>query len=394
MKRLSTLHSARALLKIRKNYCLGYQELHEKYGDSVLITFPIKLFVTRDNLLIEDILKDELQRFGRSQLLVKAYSIIINNGILAQEGQEWKRSRKGIINTMSFSNIQDKRQTLREHISSLIPKQSYKNLNFTEIAKTYAFKNINKLVFADAFSENQDHFKEVVDRSVTILSKKQKNPLFYSRPDYRLAVSDLNKIRRIISSKIEQKKLPQFNHGHDRFSLEAKVGQVMNILAAGYETTASTAIWCLYFMIKHGVSSKDINKAINESLRLFPAVGVLLRKSHFDTDLKGVTIPKGAEVVCNLYSLHRHEEYWDKPNEFILDRKSETNKNYKPFGHGPNVCPGKALSLIELEELFIYLLENFNISFSQTFMDGFIHHRTDATIKPAHDLLIDLEPLT
>ncbi len=394
MKRLSYLQSLKALNKIRENYCLGYQSLHELYGDSVLITFPLKLFVTRDNSLIEEILKDDLQKFGRSHLLLKSYGVVVKNGILAQEGEQWKKSRKGIFNTLNFSNLNEKRLIVRKHLEELIPKEAKQEFNFTEFAKTYAFRNINKLVFDNAFDKYQDRFKEIIDRSLTTLSKKQKNPLFYSRSQFKKVVHELDEIKQVVAKSFHNKEMPSLMHAHSHFPKEAIVGQVMNVLAAGYETTASTAIWCLYFMLKNKLSSGQVSSAINETLRLFPAVGVLLRKCHGDYSFSGGIIPDNAEVVCNLYSLHRHESYWDHPNEFNLARNFEGNSYFKPFGFGPTLCPGKTLALIELEELFNYLYDNFELSFSNEDMSSFINHRTDATIKPAYDLKIDLSPLT
>lgn len=392
MKSLNYLQSFRSLLRVRKNYCIGYQKVHEKYGDTVFMSFPLNLMVTRDNKLIEEILRDDLNNYGRSNLLLKSYGHVVKDGILAQEGKPWKKSRKGILSSLNFKNLDGKREVLRTHIEKLIPKKEHKKLNFTELSKNYAFKNMNKLIFEDAFDEQIDDFKLKVDHALTYLSKQQKDPLFYSRRNFKKALKNLDAIRDIISSKIDQGKLNKFNQAHDEFSKKAIIAQAMNVLAAGYETTASTGIWCMYFMIKHNISSDDINKAINETLRLFPAVGVLLRRNNGEKKIQGRVIPDGSEIVCNLYSLHRSCEYWDNPKEFRLDRNLENSKYFKPFGYGPTICPGKALSLLELEVMFQYILDNFNISFSENNMDGFIYHRTDASIKPAFDLLVDLVP--
>ena len=52
---------------------------------------------------------------------------------------------------------------------------------------------------------------------------------------------------------------------------------------------------------------------IKESLRLFPPVCVVGRVFDQDTTITGYTMPKGTSVVCHMYALHRHPDFWENP---------------------------------------------------------------------------------
>ena len=50
----------------------------------------------------------------------------------------------------------------------------------------------------------------------------------------------------------------------------------------------------------------------------------------------GLRLPKGTNVAFLIDALHRVEEYWDEPNEFLPERFSpENSKNRDPYSYIP-----------------------------------------------------------
>ena len=52
---------------------------------------------------------------------------------------------------------------------------------------------------------------------------------------------------------------------------------------------------------------------IKESMRLFPPVCAIGRVLDQDTTITGYNMPKGTEVECIMYAIHRHPDFWENP---------------------------------------------------------------------------------
>jgi len=119
-----------------------------------------------------------------------------------------------------------------------------------------------------------------------------------------------------------QTKLADFVMQQDKTSLVLKVEKTPDLLD------------CLFF----------------ETLRLYPAVPIITRAITEDFCLDDWTLMKGKCLTLSPLFVHRHEAYWSKPNEFILDRfidpaYSDAIKSaYFPFGLGQHKCIGMPLT--------------------------------------------------
>lgn len=92
---------------------------------------------------------------------------------------------------------------------------------------------------------------------------------------------------------------------------------------------------------REDVTIQDIEKMeymncfVKEVLRLYPPAAITVRQAVEDDTVCGVHIPKGVLVVIFPAVMHRLEQYWDKPDEFIperwLDKAVNNNPAYIPF---------------------------------------------------------------
>jgi cytochrome P450 family 4 len=76
---------------------------------------------------------------------------------------------------------------------------------------------------------------------------------------------------------------------------------------------------------------------IKESLRLFPAGGILGRQTTSEMELAGYTIPKGASLVLSVYGMQRSPKFWgDDAHLFRPERfEPENIKNVNPYAYEP-----------------------------------------------------------
>ena len=154
--------------------------------------------------------------------------------------------------------------------------------------------------------------------------------------------------------------------------------ELVTILLAGHETTASTLSWTWYLLSQHPEVAdrvraeamaafadrtptyEDLHRlpfpttVIQEVMRLYPPVWGLTRVAQAADEIDGYRVPAGAEVMICTYTLHRHRGFWPAPDAFRPDRFAPGSADgpahkyaYIPFGAGPRVCVGSHLGMLE-----------------------------------------------
>ncbi|XP_047182252.1 cytochrome P450 76T24-like, partial [Vigna umbellata] len=69
---------------------------------------------------------------------------------------------------------------------------------------------------------------------------------------------------------------------------------------------------------------------VKETFRLHPAVPLLLpRKAEVEFEMHGYTIPKGAQVLINVWAIGRDPNLWEKPRLFWPERFLESEIDFK-----------------------------------------------------------------
>jgi cytochrome P450 len=156
------------------------------------------------------------------------------------------------------------------------------------------------------------------------------------------------------------------------------VDEIMTLIVAGHETTASGLNWTWYLLSQHPEVQARLHaeidavdyplapelaqvetltytgQVVNEALRLYPPGWVLSRRTIEADVLGGYPIPPGTNVLLPLYLLHRHPQFWEDPDAFRPERFApghETERTrfaYMPFAAGPRHCIGETLALYEM----------------------------------------------
>ena len=125
-------------------------------------------------------------------------------------------------------------------------------------------------------------------------------------------------------------------------------------LAAGFDTTAHTLAWCLWYLGEHPQWQHPDRRraAVDEVLRLHPPGFLSSRKAAADTAFDGVDIPRGTLVFASPLLTNRRPELWDEPDRFDPTRfeRGIRGWSYLPFSAGPRTCLGVHLARLMLDE--------------------------------------------
>jgi enediyne biosynthesis protein E7 len=156
------------------------------------------------------------------------------------------------------------------------------------------------------------------------------------------------------------------------------IDEVMTLIVAGHETTASGLNWSWDLLSQHPEAEARLwaeldastelsapslaqvealpytQQVVNEALRLYPPGWALSRRTIEADVLGGFAVPPRTNVVVPLYLVHRHPRFWKDPDTFWPERFAPEHEAerprfaYMPFAAGPRHCIGETLALYEM----------------------------------------------
>lgn len=156
--------------------------------------------------------------------------------------------------------------------------------------------------------------------------------------------------------------------------------ELMTMLAAGHETTASSLAWMIERLQRHpdllarlveeaeGEESKLRMATILELQRVRPIIPAFFRRVMKPFELGEWVLPRGTNIVVSTTNLHRDERNYERPEEFDPDRflvkKAPDSARWTPFGGGVRRCIGEGFAMMEMDLVLREILRNFEITVS------------------------------
>ncbi|XP_060647492.1 probable cytochrome P450 313a4 isoform X4 [Drosophila nasuta] len=177
-----------------------------------------------------------------------------------------------------------------------------------------------------------------------------------------------------------------------------------NIVFAAFETTTNTVVYTLILLAMFPeyqekafqeprslfpstgdfeVTYRDTQNMVyldlimNESMRVLAPVPIVARQTMQDVRLSnGVVIPKGVQIVVDIFHLHRDKKVWGEnaetfnPDHFLpIHMQDRHPYSFIPFTKGIRNCIGWRYALISIKVILAKLLRNYKFSTSFKFED-------------------------
>ncbi|MEB3263582.1 MAG: cytochrome P450 [Synechococcus sp.] len=158
--------------------------------------------------------------------------------------------------------------------------------------------------------------------------------------------------------------------------------ELMTLLVAGHETTATALTWALYWIHRDGAIRQRLEQELqgfpedadptavlslpylgavcNETLRIYP-VGMLTfpRVVRQPVTLAGCAMETGSLVMGCIFLAHRREAVYPDPESFRPERfleRSYSAWEFLPFGGGSRRCIGMAFAQYEMKVVLSRIL--------------------------------------
>lgn len=164
--------------------------------------------------------------------------------------------------------------------------------------------------------------------------------------------------------------------------------ELMTLLVAGHETTASALTWVFYWVDNLPEVRDKLQRELNsfsesldpsvitklpyltavcqETLRIYPIVmTAFFRIVKSPMEIMGYNLPVGAIIIPSIYLAHHREEVYPQPKQFKPERfleKQFSPYEYLPFGGGNRRCIGMAFAQYEMKLVLATIMSRFQVS--------------------------------
>ena len=372
------------------------------------IGFGKSVLFCRDAGLLQHALQKNQKNYTKSYIQTKDLVKYIGKGLLTAEGEHWQKQRKLIQPAFHKSKLllllETMHQVILKHLSDI---KTDKPIDVFPIFNDLAFLTVIKSIFnidlSDADIASLQHTTEATQK---MLVRELRQPFLV----WWFNISGLTKkhlnltenSRKILKKLVDERK--KSNDNHDDLLdmlLTAKyedgthiddnqlIDEILILFAAGHETTSNALTFTCELLARHPEAQLKILEevhriksesndmmdwiknatytklVIEESMRLYPPAYFIDRVNIEEDHFNGMTLPKGSTLLFSVYEIHRHPDFWDKPEAFMPERflndTIKFSKNYYPFGAGPRMCIGNNFAMYEMILAILSLVEKYEI---------------------------------
>ena len=392
------------------------EQRSRRYGDFYQVTFKNSppTIVTSNPQAIEEILTAAPDTFevGRGNKMLSF--LVGDNSLLLLDGKKHRNRRRLLMPAFHGEALQKCSQEIVK-ITNRVSDRLEINQPFKvrSLMQEITMRVILSVVFGIDSGARYDRLRELL----TTLLETFNTPLNSSLIFFPFLQKDWGKfspwgrflllqqeIRTLIYAEIKERReliaLDKLDN-KDIFSLlllakdESGVGmtdeelhdELITLLFAGHETTASGLAWLFYWIhylpevqqkLRLELNSKQqfdyleineltyLNAAILETLRIYPiAAGTFARIITQPMSIMGYECEPNSWLMISIYSLHHREDLYPNSKQFNPQRfldKAYSNYEYLPFGGGNRRCIGSALALLEMKLVTATILSRFQLA--------------------------------
>jgi len=408
---------------------LFFKSIAAQYGDIVCYRpAPEPAYLLNHPDYIKHVLVDNNRNYTKATSSNLLFNKIVGDGLLTTEGETWRKQRRmmqpafhhtrlekldGMIVDATLAMLEGWQRAFESNQPIDVPRE------MSALTLTVTTRSLFGVDLGDEVRE----VGEVINRAANFLEKPSSPQLIQSSREFGAVVDRIIQQRKqnfkdggdLLSSMI----MARDEHSGAAMDDEQLRNQVMTLMLAGYETTASTLTWTWYLLSQNlwamdrlrrevretlgrrppRFSDLDqmpyIGMVLDEGLRLFSPAWTMGRRAIADDEIGGYHIPANSVLAICLYTLHRHPNFWNEPEIFDPERFSPENIKgrhkfaYIPFGAGPRQCIGNNFGLMEAALVVACVLQRFELHL----LPGIdVQPQALFVLRPSRDMLMSLHP--
>lgn len=254
---------------------------------------------------------------------------------------------------------------------------------------------ILRVVFGVTDSERLDRMRPVVARAVDagpVMMIGLAIPALRRRWPWTREIRDLATIHAFLDEEIDAaRRDPTLADRSDLLALLVRASardaqgladaelrdQLMTLLAAGHETTATAMAWTMLELARHpgiqdrcvadlagGEQTEYLEAVLKESLRLHPVVPMVMRELQEPATVGGRSYPRGLTLSPSIVLAHRATTAYPAPQDFDPGRflgDAPNPTTWLPFGGGARRCIGASFAMMEGQVILRQVLQRYRL---------------------------------
>jgi cytochrome P450 family 110 len=395
------------------------EKIAQKYGDVFTLSlgtrFPSWVFVSHPEG-IQQVLDPKLfDAPGEGNKILQ--TLLGSQSLVILEGDRHKRQRQLLIPPFHGERMRNYGQLIRDITLEVMDKvlesqkETDKPFQIRTVTQNITLKAILKAVFGIDKGERYQKLEKLLSDVLELTGSPLKASILFfpalqkdwgAWSPWGKFVRQKAAIDAIVYAEIAERRQNPDLAGNDILSLlmsaqddrsqgmtdEELRDELMTLLVAGHETTASALTWAFYWVHRQlevyqkAIAELDnlpdasdvdeivklpyLNAICSETLRIYP-VGITTfpRRARTTVEIMGNQIPAGTTTIIPIYLLHHRPDLYPQSNVFRPERFLErqfASCEYLPFGGGNRRCIGMAFALFEMKIVLGTVLSRYQLS--------------------------------
>jgi cytochrome P450 len=404
-----------------------------------VVRFPVgprSVYLLRQPEHIKYVLQDACKYFTKQTKGYHSLRFILGNGLVTSEGDFWLRQRRiaqPAFHRQRIAQFGDSITSLTEEMLDRWARNipAGRTIDVAKEMMALTLRIMGRTLLSTELSEEAgtvasslvELLHQIIERTTQLVSL----PVWLPTQKNRRMLRAREQLNRIVYAIIAERRRAR-EAGTDLLGMlmdardeetgaamndEQLRDEVMTIFLAGHETTSNALSWAFYLLSQHPqVEAKlraethavlgwrapkieDLPRlpyammVIQEAMRLYPPVWLLMRRSERPESIDGYRIPVHSFIAISPYMTQRDARCFKSPDEFLPERFAPQNAAamhrfaYFPFGAGPRVCIGNNFALIEAQLILATVIQRFSLKL----MPGHpVEPHPTVTLRPRHGI--------
>lgn len=397
-----------------------------------VIGFGNKFILVNHPEAIQEILASNRQKLfaaAKDNQLLKP--IVGDRSVMLLEGDPHRKRRKLLLPPFHGERMETYGRSICELTNKAFESLSPGD-NFTarDLAQKISLQTILRVVYGVSRSNRSQQLESLISQIADVFRFPLTSALLFfpwlqqdlgawSPWGYFLRLRDA--LDKIIYTEIAEKRSQDNLQGEDILSLLMSAhdeegnpmsdgelrDELMSLMFAGHETTATAIAWALYWihhlpevkakLLEELSSLKEpspmaiaklpyLEAVCHETLRINPvAILTFPRVVQQPMQLLGYNLEPGTALIGNIYSVHQREDIYPQAKHFKPERFLERQfapGEFIPFGGGARRCIGEALAKFEMKLVVATIVSQYELALASDRPER--PRRRGVTLAPAN----------